>query len=262
MKWSSLTLMGAMVALLLLMVGPAKAKPDAALVGTYWRAVEIDGSPVNPQSEKREAHLMLMSEGKRVSGSTGCNRFTGTFEQTADSFRFSKMAVTKMACPPPLGSLEKAFLQALEVTASVRISENTLEVIDASGRVRMRLEAGSTKPMNPQSAQITGTVTYLQRMALPPGAVVHVNLLDVSLQDAPARPLGEQIITNPSHQVPIPFKIEYDPAAIDPRHTYAVQARVTAKGRLIFITTSAYHVITRGNPTHVELIVERVGKKP
>jgi heat shock protein HslJ len=262
MKWSSLILMGAMVALLLLMVGPAKANPDAALVGTYWRAVEIDGNPVTPQSEKREAHLVLMSEGKRVSGSTGCNRFTGTFEQTADGYRFSKMAVTKMACPPPLDALERAFLQALGVTASVRISENTLEMIDASGRVRMRLEAGPTKATNLQSAQVTGTVTYLQRMALPPDAVVHVKLLDVSLQDAPARLLKEQIITNPSQQVPIPFEIEYDPAAIDPRHTYAVQVRITTKGRPIFITTSAYHVITRGNPTHIELIVEKVGKKP
>ena len=143
MKWSSFTLMGAMVALLLIMVGPAKANPDAALVGTYWRAVEIDGNPVTPRSKKREAHLVLMSEGRRVSGSTGCNRFTGTFEQTADSFRFSKMAVTKMACPPPLDTLERAFLQALNVTATVRISGNTLELIDASGRVRLRLEARS-----------------------------------------------------------------------------------------------------------------------
>jgi heat shock protein HslJ len=110
-------------------------------VGTYWRAVEIDGSPVTPQPKKREAHLVLMSEGKRVSGSTGCNRFTGTFEQTADGFRFSQMAVTKMACPPPLEALERAFLQALNVTAAVQISGNTLELKDASGRVRMRLEA-------------------------------------------------------------------------------------------------------------------------
>ncbi|MEJ2673267.1 MAG: META domain-containing protein, partial [Deltaproteobacteria bacterium] len=29
---------------------------------------------------------------KRVSGSTGCNRFTGTFTQTGDSLRFSPLA--------------------------------------------------------------------------------------------------------------------------------------------------------------------------
>ena len=121
--------------------------------------------------------------------------------------------------------------------------------------------AGSKSP-NRQNAKVTGTVTSLQRMALPPDAVVHVKLLDVSLQDVPARLLGEQIITNPNHQVPIPFEIEYDPAALDPRHTYAVQARITAKGQLMFISTSAYHVITRDNPHHVEIIVERVGKKP
>jgi putative lipoprotein len=118
----------------------------------------------------------------------------------------------------------------------------------------------SAKPPQSRCAKVTGMVTYLQRLALPPTAVVDVKLLDVSLQDAPARLLGEQIITNPGHQVPIPFEIAYDPAAIDPRHTYAVQARITARGRLIFISTSAYHVITRGNPNHVEVIVDRVDK--
>jgi putative lipoprotein len=78
-----------------------------------------------------------------VSGSTGCNRFTGTFAQTANGFRFSQMAVTKMACPPPLDALERAFLQALNATATVRISNNTLELLDTSGRVRMRLQARS-----------------------------------------------------------------------------------------------------------------------
>ena len=145
MKWTYLTLMGALVTLCLLMVGPAQAKPDAALTRTYWRVVEIDGSPVTPQPQKTEAHLVFKAEGQRVSGSTGCNRFTGTFKQTADGLRFSPLAVTKMACPPPLDALEKAFLQALSATATRRISGNILELKDASGRVRLRLEARSSK---------------------------------------------------------------------------------------------------------------------
>ncbi len=145
MKGTHLTLIGALVILCLMMVGPAQAKPDEALTGTYWRVVAIDGSPVTPQPQKTEAHLVFKAEGQRVSGSTGCNRFTGTFEQTADGLRFSPLAVTKMACPPPLDALEQAFLQALSATTAGRISGNTLELKDASGRVRLRLEARPKK---------------------------------------------------------------------------------------------------------------------
>jgi heat shock protein HslJ len=141
MQWSSLTFMVTLVALLMVGVGPAAAGPDAALMGTYWRAVAIDGSPVAPQPKKREAHLVLSAEGTRVSGSTGCNRFTGTFTQTGDSLRFSQIASTKMACPPPLNTQEQAFLEALNATAAMHISGNTLELKDASGKVRLRLEA-------------------------------------------------------------------------------------------------------------------------
>jgi len=141
MKWSSLMVMAAVAALLLAGAGPGQAA-DAALMGTYWRAMEVDGKPVTPLPEKREAHLVLTSEGKRASGSTGCNRFTGTFEQTGDSFKFSdKMAVTKMACPPPINALEMAFLQALRATAAVQVSGNTLTLKDASGKALMSLEA-------------------------------------------------------------------------------------------------------------------------
>ena len=143
MKWSSLTLMGAVAALLLIIAGPAPAGPEAALVGTYWRAVEIDGSAVAPQPKPREAHLMFASEGNRVSGSTGCNRLTGTFAQTAEGFRFSQMASTKMMCQPPLDAQERAFLGALNATAAVHVSGNTLTFSDATGRVRLRFEASA-----------------------------------------------------------------------------------------------------------------------
>jgi heat shock protein HslJ len=143
MKWCSSIFMGALVALLMVYMGPAAAGPDAVLMGTYWRGVAIDGHPVAPLPKKREAHLMLSAEGKRVSGSTGCNRFTGTFTQTGDSLHFSQMASTKMACLPPLDAQERAFLDALNATTAVHIAGNTLELKDASGKVRLRFEACS-----------------------------------------------------------------------------------------------------------------------
>ena len=107
---------------------------------------------------------------------------------------------------------------------------------------------------------LTGTVTYLQRIALPPNAVIDVQLQDVSLQDVPATVIAAERYVAEDRQVPIPFELTYDPAGIDPKHTYAVAARITVDGKLRWINTQRYPVLTNGAPVSgVEVIVESVG---
>jgi putative lipoprotein len=106
-------------------------------------------------------------------------------------------------------------------------------------------------------ASVKGTLNTQEQVELPAGATVNVQLQDVSRADAPAIVLGEQIIENPE-QFPIPFEIMYDPAQIDERHTYSMRVRIEVEGKLIFINTTAHHVITRGNPTELEVIVDKV----
>ena len=108
------------------------------------------------------------------------------------------------------------------------------------------------------NASVSGTVTYRERIALTPDATLHVQLRDVSLQDAASRLIAEQVIQNPG-QVPIKFKIEYNRDDLDPRNTYAIQARIKeSDGRLAFINDTAYDVITRGNPDNVDMLLVRV----
>lgn len=111
----------------------------------------------------------------------------------------------------------------------------------------------------PGSARVTGTVTYRERIALPPTAVIRVRLVDVSRADAPAIVLGEQIVEVRGKQIPFAFEIPYDPSRIESRHTYAVQARIEVDGRLWFVSDTGYPVITRGAPTHVDLVLKAVG---
>ena len=115
----------------------------------------------------------------------------------------------------------------------------------------------STTPAPTASAVLTGTVTYLQRSALPPTAVVEVTLADVSRADAPAAVIATQQIETNGKQVPFPYELTYDPAKIDPRFTYAVRARITDGGKLLFTSTQRYAVLTNGAPlTGVEIIVQ------
>jgi uncharacterized lipoprotein YbaY len=107
---------------------------------------------------------------------------------------------------------------------------------------------------------LTGTVTYLQRIALPPDAVIDVQLQDVSLQDVPATVIAAERYVAAGRQVPFPFELTYDPAGIIPQHTYAVATRITVNGKLRWINTQHYPVLTGGAPvTGVEIIVESVG---
>jgi putative lipoprotein len=119
----------------------------------------------------------------------------------------------------------------------------------------------STAPAGPAAAtsRVTGTVSYAQRIALPPTAVVKLQLVDVSRADAPALLVGEQSFPAQGRQPPFQFAIPYDPAKIEERFTYAVTARIEDGGKLLFINDRRYAVLTRGAPNHVDMVLRAVG---
>jgi putative lipoprotein len=108
-------------------------------------------------------------------------------------------------------------------------------------------------------AKVTATVSYRERIALPPTAVIKVQLVDVSRADAPAIVIGEQVTQAAGRQVPFSFEIPFDPARIDASYSYAVQARIEVDGKLRFISDQHHAVITRGAPTHVDIVLRSVG---
>jgi putative lipoprotein len=88
---------------------------------------------------------------------------------------------------------------------------------------------------------ISGEVLYRERIALPPNAILTVELADVSLADAPAAIIGKQVV-DPAGQVPIKFTISFDPAVIQPNMQYALQARITVNDTLWFINDMRHTV--------------------
>jgi putative lipoprotein len=103
-------------------------------------------------------------------------------------------------------------------------------------------------------ARIEGNVMYRERMMLPPGAEVEVQLQDISKADAGATVLATVLIT-PQSGPPYNFAIEYDPSTIDPRMRYALRATISRGERLLFSSTD-YIDPFKGNP--VEIVVQRV----
>ncbi len=102
---------------------------------------------------------------------------------------------------------------------------------------------------------LSGTVTYRERIALPPGAVVEVSLLDVSLADAPSRTIARTRIVA-RRQVPIPYRLRFNDAMIRPGHRYALRAEIRVRGQLWFTTMEHHAALVPG--ASGEITVQRV----
>ena len=103
-------------------------------------------------------------------------------------------------------------------------------------------------------ARIEGSVIYRERMMLPPGFKVEIQLQDISRADAMATILASVLLT-PEGGPPYSFVIEYDPATIDSRMRYALRATISNDEQLLFTSTD-YIDPFKGNP--VEILVRRV----
>ncbi|MHA4839307.1 YbaY family lipoprotein [Sphingopyxis sp. MSC1_008] len=109
------------------------------------------------------------------------------------------------------------------------------------------LAACATVPPAEQPVSVTGSITYRERIALPPTAQVEITLSDVSLMDAPSKTIAQQSFTADGRQVPFAFTLTVDQRRLDPRHSYAVAARITdASGKLMFITDTRNSVAFDG----------------
>ncbi len=108
-------------------------------------------------------------------------------------------------------------------------------------------------------AVITGTVTYLQHVALPPDAIVMVALQEISLADGRVKVIAEQKFPTAGKQVPIPFNLAYQVADIDPARTYVLRATISSDGRLRFASNMSNRILTHGTGTKLDIVLQQIG---
>ena len=143
-------------------------------------------------------------------------------------------------------------------STSAQLAANCHEAPKASSEGTKEAEAAAKPAASPAApGLVTGTVSYLYRIAMPPTAVVDVQLLDVSPGDATAPIVAEQKIDFGDRQVPIPFDLNFDPAKINPQHRYGLRATILVDGAVRFRTATAYPVITHGHPSKADLILKQ-----
>jgi len=115
---------------------------ESGLFNRTWRLVELDGKPVTLAKGQKEPFVILETEGNKMHGFSGCNRFFGTYLAKGEIFVFNKMAATRMACVRGM-ALENGFLKAMEKTEAYRVRNGVLELRDREESILARLHAGA-----------------------------------------------------------------------------------------------------------------------
>ncbi|MET7768936.1 META domain-containing protein [Nocardia sp. NPDC005366] len=112
------------------------AEPDKPLKGTEWVVAEIitRGARTTSRTLADIRPTLVIAEDGSVSGTSGCNRMTGTAEvdPTGSPITF-RLATTKMACPPEVMEVEAAVLKALDGTTTAAIDADTLTLNNENG---------------------------------------------------------------------------------------------------------------------------------
>ncbi|OGO33267.1 MAG: hypothetical protein A2Z16_17655 [Chloroflexi bacterium RBG_16_54_18] len=121
------------VLVIIFMLGFALAACSASgaeLGGSTWSLRALNGQPA---LEGITAGLVF-GERDSLSGKTGCNSFTTTYQTEGNEFTIGPAASTMMACPQPQMDQESSFLSALANAKTYNVQGTILNLIDADGK--------------------------------------------------------------------------------------------------------------------------------
>ncbi|KAF0170137.1 MAG: hypothetical protein FD160_3898, partial [Caulobacteraceae bacterium] len=289
--------------------------PSDSLIGA-WQVEDIDGQGVSGGPV-----TVTFDETSRVSGSAGCNRFTGAYayDSAASSLRITPLGSTRMMCAPTVMTQERRLIAALQDATSVESTEDGATVLKTpTGRIQLRrrgapLQTAATKAGKPPetappaaanpygastplataptaappantppaytppyasappdavpdvSAQVSaaGELYFLERIALPPGAVVRIQLRDVARVGAPALVLAQQEFAAGAGG-PYPFSISAPSNVVPANARLTLFAQILSAGRLLFITDTNNPVAAAGTTSamSIRLVSAAPGARP
>ena len=131
---------------------PTGAGDDAALNGTQW-ALDVArhggerGETVSP---------WIKFEDGRVSGSDGCNRFSGSYEASDGALTLGPLAGTQIACDGAAGRVAASVTEGFGMVDGYAISGETLR-LTSGGEVRLTYAA---QPAGVEGAWTATSVLY------------------------------------------------------------------------------------------------------
>lgn len=102
--------------------------------------------------------------------------------------------------------------------------------------------------------QLTGEVTYRERIALPEGAILTIDMIDLAIPERPRltvrAPIG-------SGQVPLTFTLTFEDSMILPLHDYVLNAEIRGPS-FLFRNAEPYPVTPLAQTTPIQIVTSPV----
>ncbi|BDT99027.1 META domain-containing protein [Nocardia sputorum] len=110
------------------------ARPDKPVNGTAWQVTALitDNSSIRSRALDEAQPTLTIAEDGSVSGSTGCNRLTGSAEVSGTQITF-RIATTKMLCSPEVMEVEQSMLKAMDGKTTATVDAETLTLRNDNG---------------------------------------------------------------------------------------------------------------------------------
>jgi heat shock protein HslJ len=107
------------------------ADPPIGLAGSEWGFAGENGP--------NERFVQFGSDG-RVSGSGGCNRFTGQYQQQGERLEVSGLSSTLMACSDEVMQRESGLTDALQAVRTIEATHLVLRLLGEDGGLIAELQ--------------------------------------------------------------------------------------------------------------------------
>lgn len=119
----------------------AQQKTNIKLENQNWTLTEMNGE--KPEvSDDSKAHILFSLEDKKVSGYSGCNRFSAPYELVDNKLQISNILSTRRACMG--NNIEAQLFEILKTTDKFSIENKTLILLDKAGKSIAKFAATET----------------------------------------------------------------------------------------------------------------------
>lgn len=115
----------------------AQQKTSISLENQSWTLTEMNGEKP-AVSDDSKAHILFSIADKKVSGYSGCNRFSAPYELAENKLRIGNILSTRRACMG--NNIEGQLFEILKTTDKFSIENKTLILLDKSGKSIAKFE--------------------------------------------------------------------------------------------------------------------------
>ncbi len=119
-----------------------KGGTGGTLEGPTWVLASYDKAGTST-AVPSDVYADAVFKTSMVSGTSGCNAYSGGYKADGATLKVGPLASTQMACGQPQTDVETAFLDGMNKAATYTATADTLTIYDSAGTALLEFKAGA-----------------------------------------------------------------------------------------------------------------------